>query len=222
MSKKAEARRQTARFENRRTDIVSKIPFGYDYLLHMILPSGTALIGFVLSILLMTQFSWWMPLAFAGMFFVFFGFEWYFHKNILHQRFPFIESIYEKHELAHHLIFVDQDMAIRDKREIYYVLIPYLAFILAFTIVVFPVAFIIGWFSWNLAMLYLAAAFLFYLTYEWLHFAYHMPQTDGIPVFRLLKKHHEIHHNTRNMKRYNFNVTVPVFDAIMGTRFKSK
>jgi sterol desaturase/sphingolipid hydroxylase (fatty acid hydroxylase superfamily) len=34
---------------------------------------------------------------------------------------------------------------------------------------------------------------------------------------RILRRHHAIHHDPRLMQRYNFNVTVPLWDWVRGT-----
>ncbi len=36
-------------------------------------------------------------------------------------------------------------------------------------------------------------------------------------IIRALRTHHARHHDPRLMQRWNFNVTVPLFDAVMGT-----
>jgi sterol desaturase/sphingolipid hydroxylase (fatty acid hydroxylase superfamily) len=60
----------------------------------------------------------------------------------------------------------------------------------------------------------------FFLSYEWLHLSYHLPKESFIGrlgIVALLREHHRRHHDPRLMKRWNFNVTVPVFDWIRGT-----
>lgn len=56
--------------------------------------------------------------------------------------------------------------------------------------------------------------------FEWCHLAYHMPESSwmgGNPVIRWLRTTHTRHHDPRRMLRKNFNVTFPIFDALMGT-----
>jgi sterol desaturase/sphingolipid hydroxylase (fatty acid hydroxylase superfamily) len=50
--------------------------------------------------------------------------------------------------------------------------------------------------------------------------AYHMPEDSRIgrlSLIQRLREQHRRHHEPRLMKRWNFNVTIPVFDAILGT-----
>ena len=76
--------------------------------------------------------------------------------------------------------------------------------------------------SRDAALLGLATAMAYFVSYEWLHLAYHLPSSSR--VFRLpwlarLREHHRRHHDPRLMKRWNFNVTVPVFDLLHRTRW---
>ena len=58
------------------------------------------------------------------------------------------------------------------------------------------------------------------VSYEVLHLCYHAPKDSFIgrrKIIRILRTHHARHHDPRRMQKYNFNVTVPLFDWIMGT-----
>ena len=58
------------------------------------------------------------------------------------------------------------------------------------------------------------------VSYEVLHLCYHAPKNSFIgrrKIIGVLRTHHARHHDPRLMQRYNFNVTVPIFDWIMGT-----
>jgi sterol desaturase/sphingolipid hydroxylase (fatty acid hydroxylase superfamily) len=61
---------------------------------------------------------------------------------------------------------------------------------------------------------------LYVLSYEWLHLAYHLPQDTVLgrnPLVRVLARHHARHHDPRLMQKWNFNVTVPLWDWVRGT-----
>jgi len=50
--------------------------------------------------------------------------------------------------------------------------------------------------------------------------AAHLPEDSwlgGRPVARFVRHHHGIHHDPRRMRRANFNITVPLWDALLGT-----
>ena len=62
--------------------------------------------------------------------------------------------------------------------------------------------------------------------YEVTHLSYHL-QSDiwvmRIPilghVLRALSRHHARHHDVRLMQKWNFNVTVPLWDFFLGTHY---
>ena len=58
------------------------------------------------------------------------------------------------------------------------------------------------------------------LTYELSHLSYHLPEDSFIgrrPLVRALREHHRRHHHTALMQRWNFNVTLPLFDWVFRT-----
>jgi hypothetical protein len=147
-------------------------------------------------------------------------FEWRVHKHVLHRRFWPFEVIYDKHTPMHHMIYVEDDMALRSKQEFRLVLIP-AAGVLGIVLGAAPVAIAVAHF-WSSAAgwLFLLTASLFMVSYEVLHLCYHAPKESFIGRRRFiqyLRAHHAKHHDPRYMQRYNFNVTVPLFDWIMGT-----
>lgn len=202
----------------RRASIVATIPAGYSPTLHVLIPALMGGLTFAAALYrlrldtiraadLLT-----VPLTLLGSF----GFEWRAHKDILHRRMPLLGLIYERHELCHHVIFTNDDMAMRSRGEMWLILMPPYAIVLVFLALVLPFAAgMEALLGTNPAMLLVATSMLFFLSYEWLHLAYHLPPEH--PISRLgiiarLREHHRRHHDPRLMKRYNFNVTVPLFD----------
>ncbi|MFL5319893.1 MAG: fatty acid hydroxylase family protein, partial [Myxococcaceae bacterium] len=77
----------------------------------------------------------------------------------------------------------------------------------------------------NAGWLFAATGVGYYLTYEWFHFAYHLPENSAvgrIGLVRVLRKHHADHHDLTRMGRYNFNITFPIFDSVFGTTWKDE
>jgi len=77
----------------------------------------------------------------------------------------------------------------------------------------------------NPGFLFVATAFGYFLTYEWLHFAYHLP--DGHPLRALpglarLRRHHQVHHDPHVMSHAHFNITFPLCDWAFGTRTRKR
>lgn len=148
------------------------------------------------------------------------AFEWRAHKHVLHRRTWPVEIIYDRHTPIHHMVFTTEDMALRSTREFRLVLIP-AAGVLSIVLSVGPLAALLGYASTpNAGWLLLVTAGLYMVLYELTHLAYHMPDgsfVGGLRVVQRLRQHHAKHHDPRLMQAWNFNVTVPLFDWIMGT-----
>ena len=84
-----------------------------------------------------------------------------------------------------------------------------------------PIAFAIGLlFGANAGWIFVVTSSLFMVMYELLHLSYHLPADSFIgrqPLVHWLRRHHARHHDPRLMQRWNFNVTFPIFDYVMGT-----
>ncbi len=206
--------------ERQRRAIVELVPSWYRPLPHLVLPS---LFGLLTAVFAVTQLRELrlielgvIPIAVL----VGFAFEWRVHKSVLHRRVPGLGVIYDRHELQHHVVFTHDDMAMRGPRELQLILMPAYAIVL---IAVFnaPLAYLASRLvSPNVGYLYLVTAMSFFLTYEWLHLAYHLPPSHPLGRLRLvarLREHHRKHHDPRLMRSWNFNVTVPMFDWIHRT-----
>ncbi len=148
-------------------------------------------------------------------------FEWFVHKNVLHKRKPWpLSELFDRHTPSHHVFYVEDDMELGSTRELRFVLIPAIG-VLGTSITVAPLALLLGWFvSANAGWLVLITAGVYMVGYELSHLSYHLPQDGWIgrrPWIGTLRRHHARHHDPRLMQKANFNVTVPLFDWIMGT-----
>jgi sterol desaturase/sphingolipid hydroxylase (fatty acid hydroxylase superfamily) len=81
------------------------------------------------------------------------------------------------------------------------------------------------WFlvSHNAAALWVACSMGYTVAYEWLHLAYHLPAANPIArnrVVTTLRRQHAVHHTPELMQRWNFNVTVPFGDWLLGTTYR--
>lgn len=146
--------------------------------------------------------------------------EWLAHKYPMHNPTRGLRVMYERHALFHHRFFVedameagpeDFDAVLFDPPALVFFLIGCAGPIagLFFTL-----------FSWNAGWLFVALAVSYYALYEVFHTAFHLPAAHWsakLPGMAARRKHHALHHDPRLMAKYNFNVTFPVFDAIMGT-----
>lgn len=204
----------------RRASIVAQIPGWYNPIVHLAIPSILGLL-LMLGALLRIEHVRLLDLAALPItIFASFGFEWRAHKFILHKRRPLLGLLYERHEKMHHVIYTYDHMTMESSKELWLVLMPAYAIGLVF-VMVLPLAYLVGLvFGQNPALLMIIASMAFFLSYEWLHMAYHLPENSFLgrrPLIRRLRELHRRHHEPRLMKQWNFNVTLPVFDWILGT-----
>ena len=149
--------------------------------------------------------------------------EWRAHKDLLHRRTPPLHVLYDRHTPQHHMVFVTSDLEVRNTREFRLVLIPFYG-VLAILSVTVPVAIALtlGGLR-NVGALFVATTTFYVLSYEWLHLSYHLPRTSFIGrlgIIRVLRRHHATHHHPVLMQKWNFNVTVPLWDWVRGTTYR--
>lgn len=150
--------------------------------------------------------------------------EYFGHRGPMHHKRPGLAQVYERHTKQHHVFFNEDHMEFDSARDFKAVLFPPILvvfFLLAFGT---PMALLLAWlFSSNVAFLFALTGILYFLNYELLHFAHHLPPESLIarlPVMKTLRHHHTIHHDPKLMADYNFNISYPVADWVMGTIYK--
>jgi hypothetical protein len=151
--------------------------------------------------------------------------EWRMHRDWLHKRDRFLPALYDRHTPIHHRIYVTDDMQVRELREMKFVLIPAWAAIALF-VGLLPFAAALWFFvAHNVALLFLATAMFYVVTYELLHASYHLPKDSRVgrlAVIRALSRHHAIHHDPRLMQKWNMNVNLPLWDIVRRTRISDE
>lgn len=177
------------------------------------------------AIALLRDVKWWELLAAVGFFVLANASEWRIHRDLLHRRTPGATVLYDRHTPEHHMIFITDDMAIRSTREFRLVLIPAYGIILAF-FGLLPLFGLIWWLGQhNLAALFCVVSMLYIVSYEWLHLSYHLPPESFIgrlAIVRGLRRHHAIHHDPRLMQKWNFNVSLPLWDLVRRTYVRDR
>jgi hypothetical protein len=148
------------------------------------------------------------------------GVEWWAHRHLLHRRtWPF-EVLYDRHTPEHHAVYWEDTMAVQSYRELKLVLMPALG-VLGAVVAMAPLSAVFGAaFSANTGWIVLTTAACYMVSYELLHTAFHLPEDHPVgrhPLLRWLSKHHARHHDPRQMSFANFNVTLPLFDWLLGT-----
>jgi len=207
--------------EDRKNTIVEEIPRGYSALLHVTLTVGSGVAVLALAVVMIEELSLLELLVVPAMWIVANLGEWFAHKYILHKRVRGMTILYDQHTPRHHVVYPHDSMAIESTRELHLVLIPPFG-VAAITLSVSPWALAAGYlWSANAGWLVLVAVALYTVFYEVTHLLYHLPEDHFITrsaVVRFLREHHRRHHDPRLMQRWNFNVTVPLWDVILGTR----
>lgn len=203
-----------------RKRLLDAIPSSYSPLMHLAGTTGVGLAALGVSVLGMSALKPIELLVVPATLLVANGFEWRVHKHVLHRKFWPFEEIYQKHTPEHHMVYHEHTMAMREMREYKLVLIPALG-VFGIVLATAPMAGLVGAaLGSNAGFLFLATASTYMVSYELLHLAYHLPEDHPIgksPLIAFLRKHHAKHHDPRLMQKFNFNVTVPLFDLIMGT-----
>jgi hypothetical protein len=133
--------------------------------------------------------------------------------------------LYDRHTPEHHMVFVTDDMSIRSWREFHLVLIPAYGIVAAAVgALPFPALLWLGFGLRNPALLFMASTMVYVVMYEWLHLSYHLPADSFIgrlALIQRLRRHHAVHHAPELMQKWNFNVTIPLWDWIRGTIYRS-
>jgi hypothetical protein len=148
-------------------------------------------------------------------------FEYFGHRFPMHHRYNALKAVFKRHTLQHHHFFTNTRMNCDSATDFKIILFPPVLLVFFSLFFVAPAAFAIYFFfSLNAAMFYVATTLVYYLNYEWLHLAYHLPETHfiyTIPGLKFLRRLHFQHHDIKEMDKYNFNITYPVFDLLFGT-----
>jgi hypothetical protein len=150
--------------------------------------------------------------------------EYFGHRGPMHHRRKLLGLIFKRHTLEHHRFFTSEAMSYDSARDIKMVLFPPSVLLFFFGGIGLPLG-AIAWLAGgeNVARLFLATAFGYYLTYEWLHFSYHLSPDSWVGRLRViaaLRRHHLAHHDPARMATHNFNITFPICDAVFGTSAK--
>ncbi len=147
--------------------------------------------------------------------------EYFGHRGPMHKPKRLLRILYLRHSLQHHRYFTHDHMGYQNSRDFHMVLFPpsmLLFFLGAIATPIGLLLFVAA--THNVAWLFVATAMGYFLTYEWLHFSYHLPSTSRLarlPALRWLQAHHAKHHDLASMHRANFNITFPICDALFGT-----
>jgi hypothetical protein len=147
--------------------------------------------------------------------------EYWGHRGPMHHLKRGLRLVYERHTRQHHRFFTAEAMPIDGLRDLRAVLFPPILMTFFITAFALPAGLLLGWIATpNVAWIFVATSLGYFLNYEFLHLAYHLPPAHPIarwPLIGRLKLLHQAHHDPRLMAHYNFNITYPIADALFGT-----
>ncbi len=152
--------------------------------------------------------------------------EYQFHRGPMHHRWERLKAGYQRHTLRHHRFYTHEAMSVDSSDDFHIVLFPVWFLPVILTVFAIPLGLAARWLvSPNAGWLMVLTIAAYFLNYEWLHLAYHLPETHWvyrIPYLKELRKLHTNHHNPELMQRWNFNITYPVADLLYGTWWRGE
>ncbi len=208
--------------EEKRRELLALIPRWYSGYAHFVLINVVAIltICLLLSGIGRPALGLELGLFFIGFFIFANGFEWWIHRGPMHHPTRFLNLLYQRHTLEHHVIYTEQRMVIHDAAELFYILFPWW-FLPAILVANLPVALLLGrGISPDLGYLFYVCVLAYYLVYEWFHTVHHISPESWIgrrTFVGWVRVHHRRHHDPARMARGNFNVSFPLWDHILGS-----
>jgi len=149
--------------------------------------------------------------------------EYLSHRNPMHRPIKPISIMFDRHTLSHHKFFTNEAMSFERSDDFQMILFPPRMLLAFFVAALLPAGVLDYFFSRTSALLFVGVGMAYYLLYECLHFTYHLNENTFIGrlwIIKKLRQHHIVHHNPRLMNRYNFNITFPIFDYVLGTVYR--
>lgn len=145
-------------------------------------------------------------------------FEWILHKYVMHRPLGFFRYPFRAHAQVHHQIFrADDSYHLQNETDKKTVPMAWWNGPVMVLMHV-PLALAVQWLVGQpVAIGCLLAMAAYYATYEYMHWCMHIPRQRNIErsgIFFRLNGHHLLHHRYMHQ---NFNVVLPLFDALFGT-----
>lgn len=208
---------------------LAKVPQRYSPLLHLAVTASIGLAAWTAGWIAVEDFRWPHALTAAAVFLFSNLVEWCAHKGLLHKRRKPFEILYDQHTPRHHMFYRHGSMAVASRKEWIFVLMPRRG-VLGIATLAIPLALALGaLFGAEHGWVVFMTAGSYASIYEVTHLCYHLRHDHWvmrIPVIgralRWLSRHHARHHHVQLMQKWNFNVTVPLWDVILGTHYPRK
>jgi hypothetical protein len=204
-----------------RATVVGRHYNGFAHLAFVVAGSLTVIIAALSFVRAPTWLEWCViPSTFLGANVV----EFLGHRGPMHHRFRWLGLMFHRHTHEHHRFFTDEWMTCLSQKDFKIVLFPPVMLLTYLGCVAFPIGFILYLLgAQNVCGFYVATVTFYFMSYEVLHFTYHLDERIWIarlPVIRFLRRHHRVHHRTELMTKYNFNINWPFADFMFGTVYR--
>lgn len=153
--------------------------------------------------------------------------EYVLHRYPMHRRNWFLERMFRRHTLQHHRYFTHTSMAITSKRDLFFVMLPVQYGLVSVVLAGGVYLALRAMMSPGAAALCGITLILYFGFIDVIHLVFHLPLKwfRRVPILRgkvvrALRLHHLVHHDPRLMNKYNFNITLPLTDWIVGTTYR--
>jgi sterol desaturase/sphingolipid hydroxylase (fatty acid hydroxylase superfamily) len=145
--------------------------------------------------------------------------EYCVHRFPMH-KLTILKGLYKQHAGVHHRYFTNDKMEIFDSIDLQEALTNSKAILFLFAFILIPLSGLFSIISLNAGMLFLMTALAYLMFFELTHLVTHLPRDHfllKISYFQNAMIRHRLHHNTRLMKDWNFNVSLPIWDRVFRT-----
>jgi hypothetical protein len=145
------------------------------------------------------------------------------HRGAMHRPRSGLQILYRRHTQQHHHFYTHESMAAESSRDFKMVLFPPAMLLFFLGGLATPIGMLLYLLlSANAGLLFAGVTISYFLCYEWLHLCYHLPESSWVsrlPFMRVLRRHHTLHHDLALMGKWNFNITFPIGDWLLGTYY---
>jgi hypothetical protein len=198
----------------------------YSGLAHFAFTSGTCLAAMAFCASRLHAVQWWEWLTVPVTFLFANLVEHAGHRGPMHHPRRGLSLVFERHTRQHHRFFTPQRMEFDGSRDFKAVLFPPVLLLFFFGGFALPVGLPLALLGTpNIGWLFALTAVGYFLNYELLHFAYHTAADSWIarlPGIARLRRHHTLHHDPQLMSHYNFNISYPIADRLLGTLYREE
>jgi hypothetical protein len=149
--------------------------------------------------------------------------EYLLHRYPMHRRWRRLKSFFQSHTIVHHRFFTRKQMEMEQTRDLFFILPSYSVIVFSFTLLALTYGATLLIFG-PVEAAVTASSLAFYGVYsELIHVSFHLPEKwMSYPIlrskpFQWMKRHHRLHHDPKVMRKWNFNIGIPLFDVLFGT-----